>query len=283
FGGRDMYTRLNDLWALDLNTFIWREIPNSGPWPSPREGAPMVSIDPDEFLIFGGYDPGNPHYNDIWSFNMVSNQWTEYDPPGPLPTGRRRCALAYDAIANRVLIHGGTPNNYDPALGDLWEFDLNTNSYTELAPSGDIPPGRGYHSAVESFGGHDVVIFAGADYGLGPIYNDTYLLDWAHLNYLPGDANMYNGSWPPEVIGGDVTYLVGYFRNLPANQPCLLEGFWNSADVNGDCNVIGSDVTRLVVYFRNEGDIQNCPDYIPMWRSPDDLPVEAPEGWPNCE
>jgi hypothetical protein len=101
--------------------------------------------------------------------------------------------------------------------------------------------------------------------------------------YLPGDVNMYNGIWPPAVIGSDVTYLVGYFRGVPANQPCLLDGFWASADANGDCNIIGSDVTRLVNYFRGIGDIDFCPEYPPAWITPDDPPQEMPEGWPNCD
>ncbi|MCP4582441.1 MAG: hypothetical protein GY839_12590 [candidate division Zixibacteria bacterium] len=103
------------------------------------------------------------------------------------------------------------------------------------------------------------------------------------LSYLPGDVNMYNGVWPPTVIGGDVTYLVNYFRGFQENPPCLIESFWLSADANGDCQVIGSDVTKLVTYFRGTTSLQYCPDYQPAWPTPDDLPAEAPEGWPNCE
>ncbi|MCP4580820.1 MAG: hypothetical protein GY839_04335 [candidate division Zixibacteria bacterium] len=101
--------------------------------------------------------------------------------------------------------------------------------------------------------------------------------------YLPGDVNMYNGAWPPSVIGGDVTYLVNYFRSLPSSQACLLDGFWCSADANGDCDIIGSDVTRLVTYFRGTTTLAYCPDYEPAWSTPDDLPEEAPIVWPNCE
>jgi hypothetical protein len=99
--------------------------------------------------------------------------------------------------------------------------------------------------------------------------------------YLPGDANMINGQWPPKIIGADVTYLVGYFRGI--NGPCLVGGFFNSGDANGDCNIIGSDVTRLVSYFRGLSDIAHCADYTPAWLIPDDCPSEAPDGWPNCE
>lgn len=101
--------------------------------------------------------------------------------------------------------------------------------------------------------------------------------------YLPGDANMGIGTWPPAVIGSDVTYLVNFFRDLTTNPSCLLSDFYCAADVNADCRVIGSDVTRLVNFFRGSGAIEPCPDYLPVWLTPADCPAEAPEGWPNCE
>jgi CubicO group peptidase (beta-lactamase class C family) len=104
-----------------------------------------------------------------------------------------------------------------------------------------------------------------------------------HFPYLPGDVNMYDGAWPPTVIGGDVTYLVSYFRGMISSQPCRLDGFWCAADANGDCTVIGSDVTRLVNYFRGIINLNYCPDYSPAWESPEYLPEEPPPGWPNCE
>ena len=73
--------------------------------------------------------------------------------------------------------------------------------------------------------------------------------------YLPGDVNMALGIWPPSVIGGDVTYLVGYF--------------------------IGGDVTALVQYFVAGGALVPCPDYESLWL--EGIPDVQPAGWPNCE
>jgi hypothetical protein len=98
--------------------------------------------------------------------------------------------------------------------------------------------------------------------------------------YLPGDVNMVGGTWPPSATGPDVTFLVNFFRGLPTSQSCLLDGFWCSADANGDCNIIGSDVTYLVNVFRGIGSIDYCPDYPPAWPPTPDI---APPGWPNCE
>jgi hypothetical protein len=101
--------------------------------------------------------------------------------------------------------------------------------------------------------------------------------------YLPGDVNMYGGTWPPAATGPDVTYLVNFFRGLPTSHSCLLDGFWCSADANGDCNIIGSDVTKRINVARGIGSIDYCPDYPPAWPSPLDVPAEAPPGWPGCE
>ncbi|MCP4581947.1 MAG: hypothetical protein GY839_10030 [candidate division Zixibacteria bacterium] len=101
------------------------------------------------------------------------------------------------------------------------------------------------------------------------------------LDYYPGDINMAIGQWPPQVIGEDLTYLVNFLRST--NAPCLLDSFFCPADINGDCHVIGSDATRMVNYFREMVDISFCLEKPPMWRILDDLPVESPVSWPNCE
>ena len=101
--------------------------------------------------------------------------------------------------------------------------------------------------------------------------------------YMLGDANMAIRVWPPEVIGSDVTYLVNYFRGAPTSVPCLIDSFYCSADVNGDCRVIGSDVTRLVNYFRGSTDLEPCIDYMPAWLPSEPVPSDPPSGWPGCE
>jgi len=102
-------------------------------------------------------------------------------------------------------------------------------------------------------------------------------------SYLVGDVNMYLGCWPPTVIGSDVIYLVNKIRGYDSSIPCLIDDFWVSADVNGDCSVIGSDVTRLINYFKGISTVVYCPNYIPKWILENDIPLEAPEGWPACD
>lgn len=100
-------------------------------------------------------------------------------------------------------------------------------------------------------------------------------------DYVPGDVNMRNGRWPPQIIGSDVTYLVNFFRGI--TEACLIDGFYASADINGDCRVIGSDVTRLVNYFREINDIDWCPDFEPCWHTIYECPAISPADWPGCD
>ena len=78
-------------------------------------------------------------------------------------------------------------------------------------------------------------------------YSDTwsFLVDYdtSYAEFIAGYANS-NG----QVIGSDVTYLVGYFRSINPPPDPLLAG-----DTNEDCLVTGPDVTYLVNYFRGTG------------------------------
>jgi len=153
---------------------------------------------------------------------------------------------------------------------------------------------------TDQYGNYSIIDIYDNDYTIAYTHDDynSIILTGQHINdgqdlvldqamtlggyaYLPGDANMAAGGWQPAVIGADVTYLVNYFRATA--EPCLMNGFYCSADVNGDCIVIGSDVTYLVNYFRGQNLILNCEDYPPVWQTPEDLPVDSPTGWPNCD
>ena len=112
--------------------------------------------------------------------------------------------------------------------------------------------------------------------GLNCIDPDAFLYE-----YLPGDANMYGGAWPPVVNGLDVSYLQNYFKGN--GDPCYMVGpsgnLWASADVNASCSVNGMDLTYLIAYLKGGPAPLYCIDFEPAWPP---LPPTAPPGWPNC-
>jgi hypothetical protein len=144
----------------------------------------------------------------------------------------------------------------------------------------EIQNARGYLQSSQLPNGSwndDAYSTAMAIYGLHCI--SPFLID-----YLPGDANMGNGGWPPAVTSGnDVPYLVNYFKLNPCCPGCKLGGFYASADINGNCQVTGADVNRLIAYFKGTATISYCPDYPPAWLKASEAPPSAPSGWPNCD
>ena len=81
--------------------------------------------------------------------------------------------------------------------------------------------------------------------------------------YKSGDVNSDGNT-----RGGDVTFLVNYFRGFettipPDSVPFEDRWLYAAADVNGDCRVVGSDVTYLVNYFRGMVTLKNCEQVPP--------------------
>jgi hypothetical protein len=117
------------------------------------------------------------------------------------------------------------------------------------------------------------IILNSNDYANSPLDVPVTFLVKEVYKYIPGDANMGVGFWPPEVTAADITYMVGYFRML--NPACWFDGFYAAADANGDCQIIGSDATYLIRYFQSLGEPPTfCPDY------PHIPPIE--ETYPEC-
>ncbi len=156
-------------------------------------------------------------------------------------------------------------------------FELNSDSLV-IGDTIQIVEGLNPVSGPSEF------VVPNGDYSFKPVFiGGRIAIVHPLYEYLPGDANMNVGLWPPAVLGSDITYLTGYFTGNPSCTPCNLDGFWASADANGDCSVTGSDVTCIVYYLIGLGTIDYCPDYEPVWPTPADLPPNMPSGWPNCE
>ncbi len=104
------------------------------------------------------------------------------------------------------------------------------------------------------------IVFAMAALFAVPAF--AVLPDLPGAYYVPGDV-----SGDKQVIGGDVTVLVNYFRGLATPPDSVYDEiadrwFYAAADANGDCNLLGGDVTWLVNYFRGLSTLDYC-DNVP--------------------
>lgn len=61
----------------------------------------------EKMYIFGGYNAlVRSHYNDLYEFNIQTNEWKLVQPRGKTPCNRRRQACVL--VGDRVFLFGGT-------------------------------------------------------------------------------------------------------------------------------------------------------------------------------
>lgn len=80
FGGfsrleNDVQGTTNDVWYLDLNTFVWRKPKILDKKPTARYGHFQVVVDEENLMMMGGCGGPNNLFNDAWILNMSGEVW----------------------------------------------------------------------------------------------------------------------------------------------------------------------------------------------------------------
>jgi hypothetical protein len=93
-------------------------------------------------ILFGGIGPDlDPFgtatlFNDVWEFDLQTNEWSKVQVVGPSPAPRMQHGMAYDADRKRVVLFGGQDtrdaNTFDDYLSDTWEYDPAMRTWTHM-------------------------------------------------------------------------------------------------------------------------------------------------------
>ncbi|MFO1076280.1 MAG: kelch repeat-containing protein [Planctomycetota bacterium] len=107
--------------------------------PSLRTEVAMDS-DGSGALLFGGqYGPSSIAYNELWRYDGTT--WTLLQPVGAPPPARSRFAAAYDPVRQRLVVFGGDAQYAGGgSLGDTWEWDPQTSTWTQMTPAATPTP-----------------------------------------------------------------------------------------------------------------------------------------------
>ena len=142
----------DDVWALNLETSTWREIPATGSKPAARLfHTAAVDAEGDRLFIYGGGDENalfsaTAFMGDLWVFNLSTGEWTQLDAGtsgGPMP--RIWSTITYDPVNDRVLLFGGHDNGQVGNNNDTWAFNLSSNSWQNLTtPEVTNKPANGF-------------------------------------------------------------------------------------------------------------------------------------------
>eukprot|EP00884_Botryococcus_braunii_P007391 jgi/Botrbrau1/16653/Bobra.0068s0069.1 len=199
YGGR----YLNDVWSLNLQTFLWtclqtRDKLRGGIIPSEPLGedeleakppenaasAPAIPIFPPcaghrivvwgrSLLCIGGHHKVKKKDADmsLRSLDTGVNMWSEVQTSGDHPPARGGHTATL--IGNSVYVFGGEDVSRRPH-GDLYVLDLPDLSWKKVEAGGTPPAPRSAHVATE-FNKRYLLIFGGGS--VAHCYNDLYLLD----------------------------------------------------------------------------------------------------------
>jgi len=139
--------------AATANQETWEWSPATGKWtnrtlagtaPSARSGAVMVyDSKRAKMVLFGGRSGSGYDYQDTWEWDPTTGTWTDETGGGSSPPARAQGGMAYETSTGKILLFGGgrsDPTSSDAtgmtaSLGDTWQLDPTTYTWTALTPA----------------------------------------------------------------------------------------------------------------------------------------------------
>ncbi len=196
FGGQQTSnsTNLNDVWlaATSLTgsgNLTYIALLPTGTGPSPRFGhVATYDQNSNRMTLFGGGQglPG-PCANDVWILDRANGQsgastWLSLSPSGTSPNARVHPTGVYDPGSNTLTVFGGS-NCTSGFFNDVWVLsnangEGGTPAWTQLVPSGSLPPARENSTGVYDSTNRIMTIYGG-DAG-GGAFGDVWVLSNAN-------------------------------------------------------------------------------------------------------
>ena len=179
-----------DLFALDIETERWRQIPTRSNWPRGRTFHSATAISPTRFIMLHGYvgPAAESEYTDeAWMFKADASTWQPVRSQGtpPAPRAGHTAVATLDAI-QRVWMFGGTDG--DRCFNDLHCLDVAGTRWELVAARGAAPEARCYHAAGLACG--QIVVFGGVESSSSTVLASTHTFDvrsceWARAPDAP--------------------------------------------------------------------------------------------------
>ncbi len=151
---------LNDVWGFDLDTNTWVNLtpPAGPPAPAPRL-FPASVYDPfgHQMIMWSGQASG-VFFDDVWSFDLTANAWSQFTPAGGPPNRRYGVGYVFDPVARDLVTFAGFTNlgRFD----DLWRFNDQADTWTDVS-LGTGPGERCLHVACYDALRHRMIMYAG--------------------------------------------------------------------------------------------------------------------------
>jgi hypothetical protein len=126
---------VTDTWSFDCVTQTWSEVVTATN-PGVHHSL-ALAYDPQEnaVILFGGFGSDGYETDDTWKFDCATREWSDL-APSTTPLARYGHVMVYDECINLIVMTAGntaTQGHQD----DTWTFNVTSNTWTELTPSGN--------------------------------------------------------------------------------------------------------------------------------------------------
>jgi N-acetylneuraminic acid mutarotase len=189
----------NALWSYDTKAGTWTDLKPVGALPPNASRATMV-FDPAVGKLILRTESGKTGSRVLvtWAYDPKAKTWADMKPSGASPPELLESAMVYDTSKRRALLFGGVG---DDMFSHAWAYDAKANTWTDLKPTGTVPPAR--RGGVLAFdpAGKRVILFGGWTAGDG-LLNDT----WSYTLATNTWKNLKPVSAPPARYLASMTY-----------------------------------------------------------------------------
>jgi hypothetical protein len=141
-GGRQgLATSIGEVWALDLATNVWAELPRG---PAPRHDV-VAASDGAHAWVFGGAGEFLQSLDDLWELDFATDSWRQLPEPGTRPPARGSNALVY--FGGALYLVGG--HDVWSVQRDVWRYDLAAEAWSPVAFASGSPAWAHFGFAVD--------------------------------------------------------------------------------------------------------------------------------------
>jgi hypothetical protein len=149
--------------TFDVTRSAWSDPVSIGP--TQLGGAMAYDAESERFVFFGGES------DHTWTFDPDANAWTQMEP-ALAPAGGNYHMMSYDPVSDRSILFGGAGSR--GPLNGTWAYDVNGDSWTDLAPA-TSPPSRYYGALAYDPTKARFILFGGL--GESGVLGDTWAYD----------------------------------------------------------------------------------------------------------
>jgi len=143
-----------ETWAFDFDTKAWERRATA---PSNGEGPMAYDTQSDRVIVFLGANSQIKSTSRTFAYDYNSDTWTDMKP-AEAPFGILGARMVYDSESDKILLFGGlSTENFLDESTDIWAYDYESNTWTNMQPAGDPPLGENYFAMSYDSGADRVI------------------------------------------------------------------------------------------------------------------------------